>query len=80
MIYVALTCYFVRARMQVPHGVVRQFYLAICQALPVGDMVNIISDQLRFGSTIGSTAVNSYVDCLKMVNNDDIVFWCVGPM
>ena len=60
---------------QTAYGVVRQFNLAVCQALPVGDMLNQVTDSLRYGSSINATAVNSYVDCLHMVNDNNIVFW-----
>ena len=57
---------------------VRQFYLAVCLALPVGDMLKLtVFDNLKYGSTISTTVVNSYIDCLHMVNDSRIAFWCV---
>ena len=56
------------------YAVVLQFYLAVCQSLPVGNMLSVITDQLRYGSNIPSKIVVSYLDCLHMVNDDVIIF------
>ena len=64
--------------MQVAHSVVRMFHLAVCQALPLGDMNSVITDQLMYASTLDLQAVKSYVDCLNM--DTSIKFWSVVRM
>jgi hypothetical protein len=53
------------------HGAVLQYYLSMCQALPVGTMLSIITDQMLSN---GAQAAKPYVDCLEMVNDSAIVF------
>ena len=61
--------------MQTAYQIVLQYYLAICKALPAGDMLSVVTDSLRYSSSINSTVVNYYVECLNMVNNNNIKFW-----
>ena len=59
--------------LQTPREVVRMFHLAVCQALPVGEMSSIITDQMRYASTIDTITIRSYEDCLQM--DTTIRFW-----